>query len=73
MIQSAHETPHAGAAQSLFARAQALVRRIIGAPDYAAYREHMTAHHPGDAILSEREFAEERLAAKYSRPGQRCC
>ena len=55
------------------AHALALVRRIIGVPDYHAYRTHMAACHPGEPLLSEDEFAEERLKAKYSRPGQRCC
>jgi uncharacterized short protein YbdD (DUF466 family) len=74
MIQSASGTPHAERApRSLYARATALVRRIIGVPDYAAYKAHMQACHPDQPILSEREFAEDRLVAKYSRPGQRCC
>lgn len=55
------------------ARCLALVRRIIGVPDYAGYVRHMAAHHPGEPVLTEDQFAEERLTAKYSRPGQRCC
>jgi uncharacterized short protein YbdD (DUF466 family) len=55
------------------ARCLALVRRIIGVPDYAAYVRHMAGHHPGEPVLTEDQFAEERLTAKYSRPGQRCC
>ena len=55
------------------ARCLALVKRIIGVPDYEAYARHMAAHHPGEPVLTEDEFAEERLTAKYSRPGQRCC
>jgi uncharacterized short protein YbdD (DUF466 family) len=55
------------------ARLVALVRRIIGAPDYAAYLAHARAHHPDRAPLSEREFVAERLAARYERPGARCC
>ena len=56
-----------------FARASALVRRIIGAPDYETYVRHMVACHPGQRPLAEREFEEERLTARYSKPGQRCC
>ena len=51
----------------------AIVRRIIGAPDHALYLRHMREHHPGCATLSAREFERERLAARYSRPGSRCC
>ncbi len=74
MIQTASGTPHAVTApRSLYARVTALVRRIIGVPDYAAYKAHMQACHPDQPVLSEQEFAEDRLVAKYSRPGQRCC
>ncbi|MEA3245499.1 MAG: YbdD/YjiX family protein [Gemmatimonadota bacterium] len=74
MIQTASGTPHAVAApRSLYARVSALVRRIIGVPDYATYTAHMQECHPDQPVLSEQEFAEDRLAAKYSRPGQRCC
>jgi uncharacterized short protein YbdD (DUF466 family) len=74
MIQTAHGTPHANAApQSTFARISALVRRIIGVPDYATYKSHMAATHPEQHCMTEQEFAEERLTAKYSKPGQRCC
>jgi uncharacterized short protein YbdD (DUF466 family) len=76
MITSANETPHAEgqtAPQSFAARVLALVRTIIGVPDYDRYRRHMAVCHPDQRLLSESEFAEERLAAKYSRPGQRCC
>jgi uncharacterized short protein YbdD (DUF466 family) len=76
MIRSADDTPLAvepDAPQSIAARATALVRRIIGVPDYDLYRRHMAACHPGQPMLTEHEFAEERLTAKYSKPGQRCC
>jgi uncharacterized short protein YbdD (DUF466 family) len=51
----------------------AVVRRVIGAPDYAAYLRHMHERHPGMAPLTEAEFVEERMTARYSRPGSRCC
>ncbi len=50
-----------------------VVRRVIGAPDYEAYLEHLKMHHAGTAPLSRDEFVRERLAARYSRPGARCC
>lgn len=56
-----------------FARAAAVVRRIIGVPDYAAYVAHVRACHPDREPLGEREFINERLAARYEKPGSRCC
>ncbi len=63
-------------ANSLRARAQriiAVVRRIIGVPDYQVYVSHMQRHHPTCTPMDERTFERERLADKYSRPGSRCC
>ncbi|MEX2182098.1 MAG: YbdD/YjiX family protein [Gemmatimonadaceae bacterium] len=51
----------------------AVLRRIIGAPDYAAYLAHVRCHHPERVPLTEREFLAERLSARYDRPGARCC
>ena len=49
------------------------VLRIIGAPDYERYVAHMREHHPQDPVLSRDDFTRERLAARYERPGARCC
>lgn len=62
---------HAGS--SWIQRAAALLRRIIGAPDYATYLAHVRAHHPEREPLGEREFLAERLHARYEKPGARCC
>jgi uncharacterized short protein YbdD (DUF466 family) len=62
--------PEAG---SLLLRVSAIVRRVIGAPDYGAYVKHVTEHHPECKPLSEAEFLDEQLTARYSRPGSRCC
>jgi uncharacterized short protein YbdD (DUF466 family) len=51
----------------------ALVRKIIGVPDYETYKLHMSRCHPDGKLMTEAEFAEERLVNKYSKPGQRCC
>jgi uncharacterized short protein YbdD (DUF466 family) len=50
-----------------------LIRRVIGAPDYAGYLAHMREHHPNVTPLDPREFERQRLAARYERPGARCC
>lgn len=55
------------------ARLAGLLRRIIGAPDYAAYVAHVRVHHPEREPLCEREFLTERLNARYEKPGARCC
>lgn len=49
------------------------LRRIVGAPDYESYVAHMRRHRPGEPLLSPDAFALERLEARYSRPGSRCC
>jgi uncharacterized short protein YbdD (DUF466 family) len=51
----------------------ALLRRIIGAPDYDAYLAHLATHHPGMEPLSRDAFARDVLARRYERPGSRCC
>jgi uncharacterized short protein YbdD (DUF466 family) len=58
---------------TLIARVNAVIRRIIGAPDYSAYVSHMQLHHAGCAILTQAEFLDEQLTARYSTPGSRCC
>jgi uncharacterized short protein YbdD (DUF466 family) len=57
----------------LVERVNAIVRRIIGAPDYSAYLRHVVEHHPECRPLSEAEFLDEQLTARYSTPGSRCC
>ena len=73
----AHVTaPHLLAGESprgTFTRVAAVVRRMIGAPDYDAYLRHATACHPERAPLTAAEFQDERLRARYSTPGNRCC
>ena len=54
-------------------RALAVLRRIIGVPDYDLYVAHMRVHHPACDVLSHDDFLRERMADKYSRPGSRCC
>ena len=51
----------------------AVLRTVIGVPDYDRYARHMRARHPDCVLLTPAEFAKERLEARYSRPGSRCC
>jgi uncharacterized short protein YbdD (DUF466 family) len=54
-------------------RAGATLRRIVGAPDYEAYLEHVARRHPGAVPLSREAYARDALARRYDRPGSRCC
>ena len=51
----------------------AVIRQIIGAPDYDRYVAHLRAAHPECVPLSREAFMQERLEARYNRPGSRCC
>jgi uncharacterized short protein YbdD (DUF466 family) len=62
-------TPDSG----LLARLLRTVRTIIGVPDYERYLEHARRCHPDRAPLTRDEFARDRLEARYSQPGNRCC
>jgi uncharacterized short protein YbdD (DUF466 family) len=58
---------------SFVSRASAVLRVMVGAPDYARYLQHMRAAHPGDRIMTETEFNHARMNDRYNRPGSRCC
>ena len=65
-----------GVARTVRERAGAVakvLRTIIGAPDYERYVAHVAACHPDQAPMSREDFAHERLKARYSQPGNRCC
>jgi len=55
------------------ARVVALVRRLFGMPDYPRYLDHQARCHPGDAVLSEKEFVRTEFERKYGQGGSRCC
>jgi uncharacterized short protein YbdD (DUF466 family) len=54
-------------------RTTAVVRRIIGVPDYERYAEHMRTRHPERTVLTREQFAKECLEKRYNQPGSRCC
>jgi uncharacterized short protein YbdD (DUF466 family) len=56
-----------------WARVAAVLRRVIGVPDYAHYLDHVRSCHPGEVPLSREEFARRQLEERYSRPGSKCC
>jgi uncharacterized short protein YbdD (DUF466 family) len=49
------------------------VRQIAGMPDYQAYIEHAERCHPGQRVLTEREFYERHLESRYGDGATRCC
>ena len=74
--QLATRNPPESRLPSLAARMRSVarvVRTIIGAPDYDRYVAHARRCHPDRVPLSRDEFARERLQARYSQPGNRCC
>lgn len=50
-----------------------LTHRIIGAPDYAGYLEHMKRANPDQIPMTNREFSRYCMESKYAQPGSRCC
>jgi uncharacterized short protein YbdD (DUF466 family) len=62
-----------GAIAARLRAAARVIRRVVGAPDYEGYLQHMARCHPDLEPLSREEFEEERLRARYSQPGHRCC
>ncbi len=50
-----------------------VLRTVVGAPDYDRYVAHSRSQGPGAPVLDRAAFARERLAARYDRPGSRCC
>jgi uncharacterized short protein YbdD (DUF466 family) len=54
-------------------RGIALLRRIIGVPDYDAYLAFMRRRYPDCTPIDRHTFERERLSSKYTRPGTRCC
>jgi uncharacterized short protein YbdD (DUF466 family) len=53
-------------------RIAAVIRRILGVPDYERYLAHVRVAHPGQVPMTEQEFFRERLAGR-AKPGSRCC
>jgi uncharacterized short protein YbdD (DUF466 family) len=54
-------------------RIAAVVRRIIGVPDYDRYVAHARRCHPDQPLMSRDEFMRQRMVERYSKPGARCC
>ena len=78
---AAHETlaarPGGQPRRARVAAALAALRRgylqLFGIPDYERYLAHMAREHPGDPVLSRREFCARAIERKYNGSGPRCC
>ena len=51
------------------------LRLMVGLPDYDTYVSHRKTTHPGEPVMSYREFFRERQEARYGGAGKRggCC
>ncbi|MBK8181427.1 MAG: YbdD/YjiX family protein [Candidatus Competibacteraceae bacterium] len=69
------DQPAAGAKTWLqrLARFNQALRRIIGAPDYAAYLARHRHIHPDVPPMSEKEFFRFAIDRRYAKAGPRCC
>jgi uncharacterized short protein YbdD (DUF466 family) len=54
-------------------RLRSAFKQMVGMPDYARYLEHAREFHPDCPLLSEREFYDQHLAARYGAGPTRCC
>jgi uncharacterized short protein YbdD (DUF466 family) len=54
-------------------RVAAVVRRMIGVPDYDTYLAHMRQRYPECTPIDQKTFERERLTARYKSTGSRCC
>jgi uncharacterized short protein YbdD (DUF466 family) len=48
-------------------------REVMGENAYDHYLAHQRRKHPGEPVLSRREFECRRMDRMEVRPGQRCC
>jgi uncharacterized short protein YbdD (DUF466 family) len=48
-------------------------RQVFGIPDYERYLAHCAEHHPGEPVMSKREFFARAIDRKYCKSGPRCC
>lgn len=48
-------------------------RQIFGIPDYDRYLSHQAENHPGQPVLSRRDFYVQSIDRKYGKSGPRCC
>jgi uncharacterized short protein YbdD (DUF466 family) len=57
----------------LLSRLRETALLMVGVPSYAAYLQHMAAHHPDHTPMDEKAFFRDRQQARYGSGGGRCC
>ena len=50
-----------------------LIGPFAGERAYEIYLEHRRRHHPGEPVMSEREFWRRHFDSRGRNPGTRCC
>ena len=55
------------------AKAGWYVREVAGETAYERYVAHRKEHHPGEPVMTEREFWRWRMDERDRKPGARCC
>jgi uncharacterized short protein YbdD (DUF466 family) len=50
-----------------------IYRQLFGIPDYDRYLAHAAATHPGEPVLTRREYCARAIEHKYGHSGPRCC
>ena len=54
-------------------RLLATLRQVAGMPDYERYLAHMAERHPDCRPVSERDFFDQYINARYGNGASRCC
>ena len=49
------------------------LREVSGETAYERYVEHRRRAHPGDPVMSRRDFERWRMDERDANPGARCC
>ena len=73
---AAKDSDGLSAIAALFGRAkdvQQACRQIFGIPDYDRYLEHAAVTHPGQPLMSKREFFEQAIDRRYGGSRAGCC
>jgi uncharacterized short protein YbdD (DUF466 family) len=49
------------------------LREVTGESGYDRYVEHMRRDHPGQVVMSRREYERQRMRMREENPRARCC
>ncbi len=52
---------------------QQACRQVFGIPDYDRYLEHASVTHPGQAVMSKREYVDQAIDRRYGGRRAGCC